>query len=143
MSRLAALSSNLDIYKQSVEELASTYLSREYPLNMVKDWITLNYYERWETRYRVVKHTGTENIMVVKSILNPIWDFIDVRNVQKGIQDTWEGSEIPSKLLEATLIISRKWTMNFGDLVQHFNATYLESFPDVTTLGDLFQSLHL
>jgi len=64
-------------------------------------------------------------------------------NVQKGIQDTWEGSEIPLKLLEATLIISRKRTMNFGDLVQRFNATYLESFPDVTTLGDLFQSLHL
>jgi len=81
MSRLAALSSNLDIYKQSVEELASIYLSREYPLNVVKDWITRNYYERWETRYRVVKHTGTENIMVVKSVLNPIWDFIDVRNV--------------------------------------------------------------
>jgi len=46
MSRLAALLSNLDIYKQSVEELASIYLSREYPLNVVKDWITRNYYER-------------------------------------------------------------------------------------------------
>jgi len=46
--------------------------------------------------------------MVVKSVLNPIWDFIDVRNVPKGIQDIWEGSEIPPKRLEATLIISWK-----------------------------------
>jgi len=81
--------------------------------------------------------------MVVKSVLNPIWGFIDIRNVQKGIQDTWEGSKIPPKLLVATLIISQKRTMNFGDLVQRFNTTYVESIPDVTTLADLFQSLHL
>ena len=47
------------------------------------------------------------------------------------------------KLLEATLIIRRKQSMNFGDLVKRLNPTYRQSFPDGTTLADLFQSIHL
>ena len=145
MSRLAAMSSSIDIYKQAIKELASIYLSREYTLVLVQEWIKLNYDIRCETRYRVEKSRGVDNLMVIKSVLNPIWewDLVDVRNVQQGIQQVWEGSSIPPKLLEAELIISRKRTINFGDLCQRFNSNYLDTFPDVTTLGESLKTLHL
>ena len=80
LSRLAALSSNVDIYRLAAEELAYIYLSREYPLSLVKAWLP-NFHERWETRYRVASKGETDNIMIIKSVLNPIWDSIDLQNV--------------------------------------------------------------
>ena len=143
MSRLAALLSSIDIYKQAIEELASIYLSHEYLLVLVQEWIKLNYNTRWETQYRMEKSPEVDYLMVMKSVLNPIWDLVDVRNVQSGIQQVWEGSSIPPKLLEVQLIISRKRTMNFADLCQIFNSNYLDTFPEVTTLALSLKTLHL
>ena len=81
LSRLVALSSNTDIYRLAAEELAYIYLSCEYPLSLVKEWLS-NFHERWETRYSVVSKGETDNMMIIKRVLNSMWDSIDERNIQ-------------------------------------------------------------
>ena len=94
LSRLAALSSNADMYRLAAEELAYIYLKREYALSLVKEWLN-NFHERWETRYRVVSKGETDNIWIIKCVLNLMWDWIDVRNIQPEIQEVWQCNGMP------------------------------------------------
>ena len=88
MSRLATLSSKQKHYLTAIEELASLYIGRGYPMALVRNWIKDNSAKRWANRLGEPTERNP-SIFVLKSSFNPAWDRFNVHELATCIKEAW------------------------------------------------------
>jgi hypothetical protein len=108
MSRAATLCSHLDAYKQAIHDIASLYIGRGYPPNLVKRWISDNSAVRWATR--LDDPVVAEPVQVLKSTFNRVWKSVQIRDVQAALFTEWSRVDEP-------LVGSRKRALSISSEV--------------------------
>jgi hypothetical protein len=88
MSRLATLSSLHSHYLDAVKGLATLYVSRGYPQDLVYRWLKDNITERWEKRLNEVRSEPSE-LLVLKSYYNTAWNYFNAKELGSTVLDTW------------------------------------------------------
>ena len=94
LSRLAALSSNRDYYNESLAELKMIYASRGYPENLINHWLFKYGLDRWQRRHESRDVGGS--VHVLKSVFNPVWEYVDIKDVYQAMMKEWVYETIPS-----------------------------------------------
>ena len=88
MSRLATLSSLHSHYLEAVKSLATLYISRGYPQDLVYRWLKDNITERWEKRLNEVRSEPSE-LLVLKSYYNTAWNFFNAKELGSTVLGAW------------------------------------------------------
>lgn len=93
LSRLAALSSNIDHYRDAVLDLVSLYIARGYPSGWIKQWNDTNMERRWHTRYESSNLSEGEEehggFVVLKSTFNPTLNFFRANELAEAVVGEW------------------------------------------------------
>ncbi|KAG8958309.1 hypothetical protein FRC05_009080 [Tulasnella sp. 425] len=87
MSRLACLSSKRSFYDDALRELRDIYLGRGYPMGLVDSWLRNHAQERWDQRYE--EKRVRDGVHVLKSVFNPVWDFVKTADLSEAIMFHW------------------------------------------------------
>jgi len=88
MSRLATLSSLNSHYCDAVRSLATLYIVRGYPSDLVFKWLSDNIRERWNKRLSVIERAPDE-VLVLKSTFNTAWNFFSARELGETVLGYW------------------------------------------------------
>jgi hypothetical protein len=88
MSRLATLSSLYSHYLDAVKGLATLYISRGYPQDLVYKWLKDNITERWEKRLNEVRPEPRE-LLVLKSYYNTTWNYFNAKELGDTVLGYW------------------------------------------------------
>jgi hypothetical protein len=93
LSRLAALSSSVDHYRDAVKDLVSLYIARGYPSGWIKQWNDANMERRWITRYESsnLKEEEEEHgsFVVLKSTFNPTLNLFHANELAEAVVGEW------------------------------------------------------
>ena len=89
MSRLATLSSTVEVYTDALDHLRSVYVARGYPPDLIKSWLKDNASKRWRNRLGRTESAG--DVFVLKSHFNPIWDSFDIHELGRVVINRWLG----------------------------------------------------
>ena len=88
MSRLAVLSSKDIHYLDALKGLKSLYIARGYPIKILNSWLKANSDKRWRQRLEEpIK--GTDELFVLKSEFNPIWETFTSKDMFFNIKNAW------------------------------------------------------
>jgi hypothetical protein len=88
MSRLATISSTHSIYCNAIKGLASLYIARGYPGDLVYKWTEKNILERWNKRLNDNKDKR-DQVLVLKSEFNTTWDYFNASELGSTILEFW------------------------------------------------------
>jgi hypothetical protein len=88
MSRLATLCSRPGFYLESIRDLKSLYIARGYPKALVDLWAKDNLAKRWKLRL-ADRVRSAENVFVLKSQFNPVWESFNIHKLFDVIRETW------------------------------------------------------
>jgi hypothetical protein len=89
MSRLATLSSTYSNYSEAIQSLASLYIKRGYPQDLVYKWIKDNITDRWVKRLNETRHKDTGDVLVLKSYFNTAWNYFSAHELGETILGYW------------------------------------------------------
>jgi hypothetical protein len=107
LSRLAWLSSRSAHYVEATRSLFNIYKYRGYPVNVIKRWHDDYAERRWASRFDAKQKE--RNPLIIKSILNPVWEGINFDAVFHEMQREWQNDDmLPPALQKDSLILSRK-----------------------------------
>jgi hypothetical protein len=90
MSRLATLCSNHESYREALNDLMLIYVSRGYPVDMVRTWLRTNAEKRWNSR--LSESREERNVFVLKSVFNPAWESFNVHELGNRVSQAWSNS---------------------------------------------------
>ena len=88
MSRLATLSSLHSTYCDTVKGLASLYIARGYPTDLVYNWLSSNIQEHWEKRL-IDNRPQHDAVLVLKSEFNTAWNYFNASELGNTILGYW------------------------------------------------------
>jgi hypothetical protein len=87
MSRLATLSSKPEHYLEALKDLASLYVIRGYPVNLVKHW--LKEYTAIQWRSKLGESSKAQDVFVLKSRFNGAWSLFNVHVLGQTVISSW------------------------------------------------------
>ena len=88
MSRLATISSTHSIYCNAIKGLASLYIARGYPGELVYKWTEKNILERWNKRL-IDNKDKRDQVLVLKSEFNTTWNYFNASELGSTILEFW------------------------------------------------------
>jgi hypothetical protein len=88
LTRLATLSSEFVTYNSAVKSLADLYCGRGYPPNLIKSWVNRYGSERWHNRLSD-REEDAGKVLAIKSTFNPVWSFVQAKELQAVLQGGW------------------------------------------------------
>lgn len=89
LSRMALLSSDKSIFRESAHALAAVYADRGYPKDLIKQWLKQHADERWIARLAPRVQSRAENPLVIKSEFNPAWHSFPIKDVENILHREW------------------------------------------------------
>jgi hypothetical protein len=89
ITRLATLSSSISHFESALADLRKMYLARGYPIKVLNKWFTEHANKRWITRLENVP-VKESNVHVLKTVFNPVWQFINIHDVSTAILAEWD-----------------------------------------------------
>jgi hypothetical protein len=84
LSRLATLSSKLEHYQTAIHDLCCVYISRGYPIPVIKHWSKQYAHKKWETRLSQAI-VNEDPVLVVKTEFNTAWNWFDINILKDTI----------------------------------------------------------
>jgi hypothetical protein len=88
MSRLSTLSSTHSTYCHAIKSLATLYITRGYPSELVYSWVKNNIQERWIKRLNDNK-VQRDQVLVLKSEFKTTWDYFNASELGNTILGFW------------------------------------------------------
>ncbi len=88
-SRLAVLCSNKGNYIEAIKDLNLLYVMRGYPEKLVLSWCKRFIQERWEKRFHNRANDREENVVVLKSRFDDVWNFFSATELSKAVTEYW------------------------------------------------------
>ena len=77
LSRLATLSSKLEHYETAIHDLCCVYISRGYPIPIIRHWSKQYAHKKWEARLSKAI-VNEDPVLVVKSEFNSAWNWFNI-----------------------------------------------------------------
>ncbi|KAF8541840.1 hypothetical protein BDD12DRAFT_979401 [Trichophaea hybrida] len=102
-----------------------------YQTSWLDSLLRSNFVKAWSTRDLDQIKGCDDDIVVMKSIFNPVWTAVNMENVYEAIFDSLKTSTTDNKMLKWTPILSKKRTLNLGDVIRKHNRWF-----DRNTLPD-------
>jgi hypothetical protein len=87
MSRLATLSSKPEHYLEALRDLASLYIVRGYPVDLVRHWLREYTAIRWSNR--LGDPSKARDVFVLKSRFNGAWSLFNVHDLGRIVVTSW------------------------------------------------------
>jgi len=124
--RLAVLSYTLQIYSDELSWLKDLYISRGYPLALVKKWCKKAHDNAYKNRLDWKPSAPTEGISVwpLRSTMNPVWDLLDLSSILDEIADyglKLGQSPVLIALWRKQIVKALTRPMNMGDKENIYN----------------------
>jgi len=143
MSRLAILSSKHSHYLESIRSLCTLYITRGYPLNLIKLWTKANIQVRW--LQCLINHKKRETpgtLLVLKSSFNMAWDYFNAHELGETILGYWR-SWLATAESDSFNVRYPKFSGSVGELVDTPSVRCVEvktiegnlPMPDIRTIG--------
>jgi hypothetical protein len=88
-SRLAVLCSNKGNYIEAIKDLNLLYVMRGYPEKLVLSWCKRFIQERWEKRFDDRTIERSDNVLVLKSRFDDVWNFFSATELGKTVTEYW------------------------------------------------------
>ncbi|KAG8806827.1 hypothetical protein FRC17_004774 [Serendipita sp. 399] len=146
--RMATLSWDEQTYANELVWLTDLYSKRGYPPAVLKGWIKETKTKAYKRRLKVnenetpvLNHTdGTVGVWPLKSIMNPVWEYLSMSKISTRMHDTWMAHRYSSEMVpyfEKRLLAALKRPENLGDVSNRHNKKVLgiDKNVDVVTLG--------
>lgn len=141
MTRLAVGSSHKRNYINALERYQVILLHRGYPEKVVQSWVRKNLNERWGRR---LDEAGSFNsladlpLAVIKSSYNPIWERLNVREIQTVMRMRWQdpSSNVPEVIKKARLLVSLRKGTSLGDVLNANNKEIIRGTQVDDSLGE-------
>lgn len=127
LSRFAILCSRPEYFADARLEFYGNLRRRGYPPKTLAEWFTQVTYR---DRPRLLLPREEENSMaplMLRGHYNPVWDFVDVKEVILAAKKQWVREELPDTL-QQPLIRSLGRTVSVFDLMSSWNKTTLQEF---------------
>jgi hypothetical protein len=130
LTRLAMLCSRYEYYADARQEFYGNLRRRGYPTQALATWFSqVQYGDRPALLLPKDKSEGFAPLML-PGHYNPVWDFVDVKQVITTARRSWAMEELPGPLQEP-LIRSLGRTTSLFDLLSTWNKTTLLSSSTV------------
>lgn len=128
--RLAMICSRSEYFADARQEFYGNLRRRGYPAETLREWFTLVQYGS-RPLYLLRKEKDTTAPLMLPGHYNPVWDYIDVKQVISAARRSWVSEEELPPSLERPLIRSLGKTRSLFDLMSSWNKTTLlsPSFP--------------
>jgi len=124
--RLAMICSRLEYFTDARQEFYGNLRRRGYPAETLREWFTVvQYRDRPLFLFRKEKKEFAP--LMLPGHYNPVWDYIDVKQVISAARRSWVTVEELPPSLEEPLIRSLGKTMSLFDLMSSWNKTTLLS----------------
>jgi len=88
-SRLSVLCSNKENYIAAIRDLNSLFILRGYPEKLVMSWCKKNIQERWEKRFVQTQSEHDEDVLVLKSRYNDVWNWFSATELEQAVTGYW------------------------------------------------------
>jgi hypothetical protein len=96
ITRMATLSSRKEHYEAALQDLRDLYVARGYPPHVLKGWLKKFANSRWQNRLSS-REDKPGGLHVLKTVFNPVWDFVDMSIVHSEILKEWGKELLPSE----------------------------------------------
>jgi hypothetical protein len=96
ITRMATLSSRKMHYEAALQDLQDLYVARGYPPHVLSGWMKKFANLRWQNRLADRKESPG-GLHVLKTVFNPVWDYVDMSTVHNKIQEEWRKELLPSE----------------------------------------------
>jgi len=133
--RLAVLCSKFEYFADARKEFYGNLRRRGYPSQTLVEWFKQVTYDDRPTLLRFRKKEEATVPLMLSGHYNPVWDYVNVKEVLTEARRFWPREELPEGLKEP-LIRSLGRTTSLFDLTSVWNKTLLLSVSDV---GELTQ----
>lgn len=127
LTRLAILCSRPGYFADARLEFYGNLRRRGYPPKELDEWFTqVSYRDR--PKLLLPKEDPTnEAPLMLRGHYNPVWDYVDVKEVIRAAKWKWSQEELPESL-QQPLIRSLGRTKSLFDLLSSWNKTILQEF---------------
>ena len=89
-SRLAVLCSSKENYLGAIKDLNLLYVMRGYPEKLVMSWCKKNIQERWIKRFESRTNERDENVLVLKTRFDDVWNYFSATELGETITGYWK-----------------------------------------------------
>jgi len=127
LSRLAILCSRPGYFADARLEFYGNLRRRGYPPKELDEWFNQVSYRDRPRLLLPREEVVTTAPLMLRGHYNPVWDFIEVREVIRAAKWKWDQDELPESL-QQPLIRSLGRTKNLFDLMSSWNKTILQDF---------------
>lgn len=129
LTRLAIICSRPGYYADARQEFYGNLRRRGYPPKELDQWFTqVNYRDR-PKMLLPKEEASTGAPLMLRGHYNPVWDYVDVKEVLRVAKWKWSKEELP-ETLQQPLIRSLGRTKSIFDLMSTWNKTTLQEFGD-------------
>lgn len=127
LTRLAILCSRPGYFADARLEFYGNLRRRGYPPKELDEWFTQVSY-RNRPKLLLPKEETTEGApLMLRGHYNPVWDFVEVKEVIRAAKWRWSQEELPESL-QQPLIRSLGRTKSLFDLMSSWNKTILQDY---------------
>ncbi len=134
MSRLATLSSTHSTYSGALEGLATLYIARGYPSELVHAWTRDNKTKRWENRLNEERREPGD-VLVLKSEFNTAWNWFSAHELGSTVLGYW--NEYVARAATGSFSFKfPKFSADRGGL-DHVDNEFLSEFVTSSGLADM------
>lgn len=126
LSRLAILCSKSEYFADARKEFYGNLRRRGYPVQTLREWFQQVHYGNRPILLLPKRDEMEQAPLMLPGHYNPVWDFVDVKEVITAARRFWMREELPESLQEP-LIRSLGRTTSLFDLLSTWNKTTLLS----------------
>jgi len=124
LTRLAIICSTFEYFAEARQEFYGNLRTRGYPSQTLIEWFRQMSYESRPVILLSKKQKEDHAPLMLSGHYNPVWDFVDVKEVITTARSFWSREELPEELQEP-LIRSLGKTKSLFDLLSTWNKTTL------------------
>jgi len=124
LSRFAIICSKPEYFAEARQEFYGNLRRRGYPAKTLIEWFQQVHYDSRAAILLPKKQDEKFSPLMLSGHYNPVWDYVDVKEVLNAARQFWVKEELPSSL-EEPLIRSLGRTTSLFDLVSTWNKTLL------------------
>jgi hypothetical protein len=125
LSRLASISSSRRIFVDAISRLMTLYAQRGYPVYLINQWTKAKADEKWVSRYDS-KYVDMSPL-IIKSVLNPVWEGINMTTVFNSMKRVWGDLHTPEVLGDRLILSRRKpYWLGLDTLTRLWNETVMD-----------------
>lgn len=124
LSRFAIICSMPEFFAEARQEFYGNLRRRGYPAKTLIEWFKQVQYDDRPALLLPKKQDGKSTPLMLSGHYNPVWDYVDVKEVLSAARRFWVKEELPESL-EEPLIRSLGRTTSLFDLISAWNKTIL------------------